>query len=219
MADIRTRRRGMIAVAATAAVVVLLGVYRLISRSAPPALPPPSTAASPAATGTSGTQALRPARPLSPPWPRTAREAQPLPTEVSSRPVPTPSVVDLGSIGHAPETPESADEEEFVTNEWFTRDDLQHPERYFELAEHMRELNRPEERRDTLSFFLAYREKLRRDLDALGGDPEKREEIRAAIERYESAISRLQEIIDAEAANQPPTAAPTASAPAAPSVR
>ena len=98
------------------------------------------------------------------------------------------------------ETAESKDEKRFVTNEWFTREDLQHPELYFELAEQMPELKRPEERRDTLDFFLAYREKLRHDLEVLGENRDKRQEILAAIERYEGAITRLRELVDAEGA-------------------
>jgi len=92
------------------------------------------------------------------------------------------------------------DEERFPTNDWFKQEDLLHPERYFEVAEHVPELNRPEERRDTLEFFLAYREKLQRDLEAVGDNSDKRQEILATIERYESAISRLRKLIEAEGA-------------------
>jgi hypothetical protein len=86
----------------------------------------------------------------------------------------------------------------FLNGERFTEEDLHHPELYFELAEQMRELNRPEERRDTLEFFLAYREKLGRDLEVVGENEDKRQEILATIERYESAIARLRELVDAE---------------------
>jgi hypothetical protein len=97
-------------------------------------------------------------------------------------------------------TEKSADEERFVTDEWFTEGDLQHPELYFELAEEIEELNRPEERRDTLEFFLAYREKLRRDLE-FPQNRDRRQEALATIERYDAAIARLRELIDAEGAS------------------
>ena len=87
------------------------------------------------------------------------------------------------------------DSERFATNEWFTHDDLQHPERYFEHATRIPELNRPEERRDTLDFFLAYREKLGRDLQDRAEDPEATRQILAAIARYDAAIARLRALI------------------------
>ena len=111
---------------------------------------------------------------------------------------PTPSVFDLATLAPAGETTESEDEERFRTNDRFTEEDLHHPERYFELAERMPELNRPEERRDTLDFFLAYREHLSRDLEVVGANPDKRQEILATIERYEGAIARLRELVDAD---------------------
>ena len=110
----------------------------------------------------------------------------------------TPPVFDLASIARSGETDERTQEERFRTNERFTPDDLQHPELYFSLAEHMPELNRPEERRDTLDFFHAYREKLGHDLEAVGENPGKRQPILAVIERYDSAITRLREVVDAE---------------------
>lgn len=111
-------------------------------------------------------------------------------------PRPTPSVFDFATLATPNETAEDTDDERFATNDWFTEDDLQHPERYFELAEQMPELNRPEERRDTLEFFLAYQDKLRRDLEAARGNPDRRREILAAIARYESASARLRALLD-----------------------
>jgi len=64
----------------------------------------------------------------------------------------------------------------------------------------MPELNRPEERRDTLDFFLAYRDQLKRDLDAAGEDRHQREEIQATIERYDAAIACLRKLIDTQEA-------------------
>jgi hypothetical protein len=94
----------------------------------------------------------------------------------------------------------------FRTTEWFTEEDQRHPERYFELAERMPELNRAEERRDALQFFLAYREKLRGDLDTVK-DPDEQREILAAIGRYDDAIARLRELLETQTANPPPHAA------------
>ncbi len=114
---------------------------------------------------------------------------------------PTPPVFDFATLAHAPRSEQRNEAEpRFTTNEWFTQEDRRHPERYFELAERMPELNRPEERRDTLAYFVAYREKLRRDLEAAGGDGEKRRETRATIARYDAAISRLRKLIEAERA-------------------
>lgn len=121
-------------------------------------------------------------------------------TERSSAARPTPSVFDFATLTPAAEPGERKEEEQFVTNDRFTEEDLHHPERYFELAEHMPELNRPEERRDTLDFFLAYREKLERDLEVVGENRDKHQEILADIERYEGAIARLRALIDAEGA-------------------
>jgi len=85
--------------------------------------------------------------------------------------------------------------ERFPTKPWFTEEDLRHPERYFALAERMPELNRPEERHDTLEFFLAYRKKLAHDLER-AGDTDQRQEIMATIDRYDAAIARLRALID-----------------------
>jgi hypothetical protein len=109
---------------------------------------------------------------------------------------PTLPVFDLATIRRSNETEKGEEEERFPTNEWFTENDLQHPERYFERAAEIAELNRPEERRDTLEFFLAYREHLRHALER----PEKqgdRPQILATIERYDAAIDRLRALIAA----------------------
>ena len=142
----------------------------------------------------------------------------PLATAASSRPVPTPSVFDLATLPRSSETEEGTTEKRFPTSEWFTEEDQRHPELYFELAERMPKLNRPAERRDTLAFFLAYREKLRRDLDVSGENQDKRQEILATIERYDGAIVRLRELIDSEGAHEPRDAPPTASDPSTPRV-
>ena len=90
-----------------------------------------------------------------------------------------------------PPAPQRDEEERFRTNDLFTPDDLEHPERYFERAEQVPELKRPEERRDVLAYFLAYRDKLGRDLAAAGEDQNERQRIRVLIERYDAAIARL----------------------------
>lgn len=118
------------------------------------------------------------------------------PTPASAERRPTPGVVDLGKLWRAPAKPPS-DDERFPTNAWFTKEDLHHPERYFERAEQMPDLKRPEERRDTLAFFLAYREQLERDL-AAAGDDRTRDETRAAIQRYDAAIAQLRALVSRE---------------------
>jgi hypothetical protein len=188
-----TSRRRKIAFALTAAVVAALGLYLWSGFGERPAARAPIAAPSPQAM-TSGREPLRPAvRPSSVPSPRQVREP-------SSQPRPTPAVFDFATITPSSATGESKDEERFRTNEWFKEEDLQHPERYFEVAARMRELNRPEERHDTLDFFIAYHDKLKRDLDAVGENQDKRQEILAAIERYDSAIARLRKVVDAEEA-------------------
>ncbi len=123
------------------------------------------------------------------------------PPQASAPSRPTPAVVDLAAAAPSPSKPRpEGDEDRFLTNDWFTREDLQHPERYFERAVQIPELNRPEERRDTLAFFMAYREKLQRDLAAGGDDRGTRDETLAVIERYDAAIARLRMLIQSEAA-------------------
>ena len=97
---------------------------------------------------------------------------------------------------------QAADPERFPTTKWFTKEDQRHPERYFELAARMPELNRREERRKTLEYFVAYRAKLDRDLAAAGDGPD-REELLATRARYDDAITRLRGIIGAEGAPSP----------------
>lgn len=89
----------------------------------------------------------------------------------------------------------SSDDDRFVANERFTQEDLQHPERYFEAAESRPELKRPEERRAVMEYFLAYRNKLERDLAGGQLSPEMREEVLATLERYDDAIERLRKLI------------------------
>jgi hypothetical protein len=102
-----------------------------------------------------------------------------------------PQVFDLATVAHpaAPQPP--SDRDRFPTNDQFTADDLAHPERYFEAAARMPELQRDEERRDVLEYFLAYRAQLERDLSAAGRDANKRTALLAVIARYDAAIARL----------------------------
>jgi hypothetical protein len=119
------------------------------------------------------------------------------PSGTSPSPRATLPVFDLASIPHAPTVPPQEDEERFPTNEWFTREDQRHPERYFELAQRMPELNRPEERRLTLEYFLAFRRQLERDLEAARTDSDEQREILATISRYDAAIARLRPLVEA----------------------
>jgi hypothetical protein len=96
------------------------------------------------------------------------------------------------------EADETIERHRSATTEWLTEENLRHPEIYFEHAEEIPELNRPEERRDTLDFFVAYREKLTRDLEIVGQTGDERNEILAAIGRYDDAIKRLRRLIGTE---------------------
>jgi hypothetical protein len=117
----------------------------------------------------------------------------------TTAPQPAPPVFDFARMTPATRPRETTGSERFATNDWFTAEDLAHPERYFATAEKIPELNRPEERRKTLAYFLAYRERLQRDLGA-AQQADKRREIGAVIERYDTAITRLRALIDDEAA-------------------
>lgn len=188
-------RSRTIQLALAAALVAALVLLRRTGTDQPPPERHPLAVPSPRPIGASTV-----------PSPRAAREphAPPVvpPTEPASTSRPTPRVFDFAAMTPPRRTAAREDEDRFETNDWFTEEDLHHPERYFELAERMPELNRPEERRDTLDFFLAYREKRRRDLEAGGESPDQRQEMLASIERYDAAIARLRAIIDAERATE-----------------
>jgi len=139
--------------------------------------------------------------PASPPEParqpehRASSSASPVgPSPSGARPVAVGAaapVFDLATLARNGAPEPSPDGDRFRTNEKFTADDLAHPERYFEAAEHLPELRRDEERHDVLEYFVAYRARLERDLVAAGGDGDKRAAVRAAIARYDAAIARL----------------------------
>jgi hypothetical protein len=135
------------------------------------------------------------------PSPQKRAEPTLLPTLARPAPVaagvPTPGVFDFGAMTPPRQQPAS-EEERFPTNERFTQEDQQHPERYFEAAKRMPVLNRPEERRAVLEYFLAYREKLERDVDDEALDADKREQIVATMQRYDDAIARLRALIETE---------------------
>ena len=199
MRQASTSRGRNIALALAVALLAALGLYRWTGTAEPPpmfSLPAtPSPVAAVAARELMGA-AVRPSSHPSPPEaPHSARSAS-LPTQPSSAARPAPPVFDLAKIAPSDEADESNQEKRFRTSDRFTEDDLQHPDLYFTFAERMPELNRPEERRDTLDFFLAYREKLRRDLEAVGENRDKRQQILAVIERYDSAITRLRALIE-----------------------
>ena len=194
-----TLRARTIVFALVAAVVVAFGVYRWTSNEnrEPPAPSTPLLTRSPSATVSRTEPPSTTAQPSPDATSAGGRDRRAPSPETR----PTPAVFDLGKLAASPQPQErETDEERFSTNRWFTQDDRAHPERYFDLAERMPELNRPEERRDTLEYFLAYRAKLQRDLAAAGDDTDKRQEILATIERYETAISRLRKLIQGEGA-------------------
>lgn len=183
-------RNGWIALAAAASLIALLAVLWTAPRERH-----------------SETQAVRTARPTTalPPGPVEAATApdkathRPSPVAPAARgAVPTPGVFDFGSMTPPRRTPPHDDAERFATNERFTQDDLRHPERYFDAAERMPELNRPEERRAVLEYFLAYRDKLVGDLERQGASDEERGELHATLQRYDAAIARLRALIGAQ---------------------
>lgn len=128
--------------------------------------------------------------------PANARNAAPA-TTAARVAVPTPGVFDFASITPRQQRAAAPVDERFVPNEHLTQEDLDHPERYFDAAARVPALNEPEARRDTLDFFRAYRAQLERDLEAPehGG---RRSEILATIARYDDAIGRLRELIEAQ---------------------
>lgn len=177
---------------AVATLLLLALMLSRWSRSAGPGAPLHRNDAGPP-LAPAGSPARRPAVAY-PALPAFLREAR----RRTAMPPPRPPVVDLAALTPADRAAGGAEPERFATNEWFTAEDLQHPELYFEMAKQMPELNRPEERRDTLAFFLAYRDKLGRDLETAGDDPGKHTAILAVIDRYDRAISDLRERIAAE---------------------
>jgi hypothetical protein len=102
-----------------------------------------------------------------------------------------PAVFDLATVAHQAAPQPTSDRDRFRTSDRFTAEDLAHPDRYFEGAARVPELQRDEERRDVLDYFLAYRAKLERDLDGAGRDAAERSAVLAVIGRYDAAIARL----------------------------
>jgi hypothetical protein len=176
-------------------VAFALVLYFWTGTDEPQTKDPPLAVASPRGVTFTATRVDRPT--IMPP--ATGRSSASMPTEGSSQAPPTPGIFDFAQLPRPAMTKAATETERFTTNDRFTQDDLQHPERYFAVAEHMPELRRPEERRDTLDFFLAYRDKLRRDLEA-AQSPDQRAEILTVLERYEDAIQRLRDLIDADPA-------------------
>lgn len=196
MADIRrvrsSRRRTITGVLA-ALVVVALGVVRW--KSDPP---PAGSAIPPVVPVLDASSPARPSKPARVAEDRVASPASPAPRPApSNAPAPEggpptgPAVFDLATLAHHAAPQPSSDRDRFRTNERFTADDLAHPERYFEAAARVPELQRDEERRDALEYFLAYRAQLERDLGAAGRDARKRAAVLAVIARYDAAIARL----------------------------
>lgn len=150
----------------------------------------------PSPMGASATAPERGAVPSATRSPTTASSPTAEPSDAPPSPRATPPVFDLANIPRAPTVQPQEDAERFATNQWFTREDQRHPERYFELAQRLPHLNRPEERRRTLEYFIAFRRKLERDLEAARDDTDERREILATISRYDAAIARLRPLVE-----------------------
>jgi hypothetical protein len=108
---------------------------------------------------------------------------------------PTPAAFDLGTLTPPARAAAQPEDERFRTTDQFTADDQRHPERYFERAEQVPELNRPEERRDALAYFLAYRDRLANERQTLAPGDERQAEIDATIARYDAAIARMRALL------------------------
>jgi hypothetical protein len=196
--------RGRNAVLAlAAALVVVFGVARWRATEQAPVVPaaplptplPSVNAPEERATGTARPLSVVPSATSAPDVTTTAAPR----AEGSPSSRPTPPVFDLGRLPRSQPSARGAnDEDRFPTTDWFTQEDQRHPERYFELAARMPELNRPEERRHTLQYFEAYRAKLQRDLEAAREDTGARQDLLATAERYDRAISRLRKLIEGE---------------------
>ena len=188
-----------IALALAAALIAVLVVALWPPSDSAPAERRPARAPTPAvsARGSGGSQVSMP-----PPWLSVLHTPRQPPAPPP--PAQKPRIVDLATITPSSPPAEDPDTERFRTTDSFTAEDLQHPELYFAMAEQMPELNRPEERRDTLAFFRAYRDQLSRDLESAGTDAGKRAEIVTVIDRYDRAIATLQNRIEAESAQPKP---------------
>jgi hypothetical protein len=135
-------------------------------------------------------------------------KASPAPSAARPSPGTTPSagqattappVFDLATLAQRGAPQPTSDRDRFPTNDRFTADDLAHPDRYFEAAARVPELQRDEERRDVLEYFLAYRAQLERDLAVAGRDASKRTAVLAVIGRYDAAIARLRSLLGTQA--------------------
>jgi len=217
-----TSGRRNLALGLLAALVVVLALSRWTGTGEPPVTPPAPAVPSPRATAARRDLLAEATHRPQPPSEQGGREAYsaspaPLPTEgplqarpteglLQARPTPsgfepTPSGFDHATSPRSDEAKKGpSDEERFPTTGWYTHEDPYHPELYFQLAEQMPELNRPEERRDTLAHFLATQEQLRSDLGGMGENEDGRQETVDAIMRYDNAIARLKALIDAEEA-------------------
>jgi hypothetical protein len=201
MADMRRDRPSglrKIAGILAALVVVALGVIqwkgdpppagsviRLVEPAAAVDPPPPTRPPEPS----------RPAhRVSSPALPAAQPSLSTEPSEEGEAPT-GPPVFDLATLAQPAAPQPTSDDHRFRTSDRFTADDLAHPERYFEAAARVPELQHDEERRDVLEYFLAYRAQLERDLGAAGDDANKRAAVLAVIVRYDAAIARLRSVV------------------------
>ena len=197
----RSRARKTVVVLA-AALVFAVAVQRFLADESPRTAPPHPAPAPASSAGSDRAPLPSTARRSPPQAPARTPDGRPRagapPPQASAENRATPGVVDLGALARPPSPPKPEDDaERFATNAWFTHEDLRHPERYFERAEQLPELNRPEERSHTLAFFLAYRQQLERELGAAEGG--QRSETLATMQRYDAAIARLRALIQSAA--------------------
>jgi hypothetical protein len=177
-------RKWRITLALGTALITALALYRWTGTDRPP-LPVRPSPAAPSAAATVIWSDMRRAT-VRPRWLSLLRNGR----ENTAPPQPKGSVFDLATLTPPNGAGKNTDTERFPTNDWFTDEDLQHPELYFEMAKQMPELNRSEERQDTLAFFLAYRSS-----DIWIPRATTRASVPgslAAIDRYDHAIAELQ---------------------------
>jgi hypothetical protein len=206
MADMRRgRSSGPRKIAATLAALVIVTLGVVGWRSGPSAAgsakrpvapvaavdpPPPARSSEPARVAED--RVASPASPTALPSPSNAPSS-------GGEATTGPPVFDLAGLAHGAPPQPTSDGDRFRTTDRFSADDLAHPERYFEAAARVPELQRDEERRDVLDYFLAYRAQLERDLAAAGSDVGKRTAVLAVIGRYDAAIARLRSSLETPA--------------------
>lgn len=108
-----------------------------------------------------------------------------------------PPVFDFGTAS-LPRAPVQRAPERIEPNEFLDKEDLRHPEIFFEVAEYKPEYSTLEVQLDVHRFFSQYRKQLDGELGTLlkqGGNPDEIAEIRAALGRYDKAIEKIESLI------------------------